>query len=99
MSRIGDSETLLGVANAAKRGFSIDSEIFFLRNGEKETTTKKVEESASRTLERLKVEKVRNLYIHAPDNLTPLAEQAVVIDAQVRVGRCEGWGFSKFSGA
>jgi aflatoxin B1 aldehyde reductase len=94
---IGDSESLLGTCNAAARGFAIDSKILFLGNGEQETTMAKVEESTLQTLARLKVDRVRYMYIHAPDNLTPIAEQAAAMDAQVRAGRCEGWGLSNFS--
>jgi aflatoxin B1 aldehyde reductase len=97
IGQIGDSEILLGAANAATHGFIIDSKTLFLGNGEKETTREKVEESTLRSLDRLKVGKVRNLYIHAPDGVTPIAEQAAAMDVQVRAGRCEGWGISNFS--
>lgn len=93
---LGNSEILLGKASAAERGFTIDSKVLFLGNGEMELTREKVEESTLRTLERLKVQKVRTLYTHAPDGLTPIAEQATAMDAQIKTGRCEALGLSNY---
>ena len=97
IGKFGDSEILLGKASAAEKGFTIDSKVLFLANGEKELTREKVEESTLKTLERLKVQKVRTLYTHAPDGLTPIAEQAAAMDAQVQAGRCDAVGLSNYS--
>jgi aflatoxin B1 aldehyde reductase len=97
IGKFGDSEILLGKASAAERGFTIDSKVLFLANGEKELSSEKVEESTLRSLERLKVQRVRTLYTHAPDGLTPIAEQAAAMDAQVQAGRCDAVGLSNYS--
>ena len=94
---IGQSEILLGQANVAQHGFTIDSKILVLGNGEPEVTAEKVEASTLMTLQRLKVFKVHTLYIHAPDPLTSLAEQAAAMNAQYRAGRMEKLGISNFS--
>lgn len=91
------SETLLGQADAAAQGFTLDSKILVLFNGEPELTVPKIEESTLITLKRLKVERVKTLYIHAPDPLTALKETAGAMDAQFKQGRMERLGLSNFS--
>jgi len=97
LGAVGDSEILLGQAKAAQSGFILDSKILFLGNGEMETTAEKVEASTTTTLSRLRLDKVNVMYIHAPDMLTPVAEQAAAMDTQFRVGRMEKLGISRFN--
>jgi aflatoxin B1 aldehyde reductase len=93
----GISETLLGEADASAKDFMLDSKILTLQNGEPELTKEKIEASTLTTLQRLKVQKLHTLYIHAPDPLTPLFETAQAMDAQFRAGRMEELGLSNFS--
>jgi aflatoxin B1 aldehyde reductase len=84
---ISDSERLLGIAQAAKKGFAISAEVESNAAGRCPLNRGQVWESVKGTLGRLKVEQVDILYIHAPDSETLLEQQAAAMDDLYRQGK------------
>lgn len=91
-----ETNRLLGLSKAASKGFTIDTKIFSSGGRDGSLTRSNIEVSVEKDLELLGVDKVRCLYAHAPDYVTPLEETAAAFDEQYRNGRCEMLGVSNF---
>ncbi|KAL9623631.1 MAG: hypothetical protein Q9160_002087 [Pyrenula sp. 1 TL-2023] len=90
----GDSESILGRANAGK-DFIIDTKVpggFQPGSSAKASIVKTVPES----IERLKVDKVDTLYIHAPDQGVPISESLAGINEVYQKGLFSRFGLSNF---
>lgn len=88
------SETLLGEAGAATKGFVIDSkvEVVTLGGGPRRAgslTPERMRASMEKTLGLLGLERVHIYYSHGPDPVTPLAETARGFDELFRAGKFE----------
>jgi aflatoxin B1 aldehyde reductase len=93
------TETLLGKAEAAKKGFVIDSKIMGFpiatgrdpkaKSGAGSLTEKNIDESFQKTFDLLGIEKVHIMYTHLPDPTTPAEESARAFDKHFRAGHCE----------
>jgi aflatoxin B1 aldehyde reductase len=92
------AETLLGQANAAKKGFVIDTKIlaFPLRGPDPKAklfaeslTEENIHGSFQKSLELLGVEKVNILYPHCPDPVTPIEESAKALNEEFKAGHFE----------
>lgn len=88
-----NTETLLGQSGAitpssSEDGFIIDTKVI-VRRGEAWLTEAVVGESIDRSLALLGTPRVRTLYAHANDGVTPLVEQAAAFDKQFRAGKFE----------
>lgn len=84
----GRSETLLG-ASKASLSFAIDTKIMVTGAPEGDLSRESILSSFHMSCERLKVEKVRTLYCHCPDNGTPLVETAAAFDELFKQGKFE----------
>lgn len=87
---IGASQRLIGKAGAARMGFTIDTKVMVSIHGlkgtlEPEKIAKSVTESHE-TLQFLEGQHINVLYAHAPDDATPLSNQAAGFDAQYKKG-------------
>ena len=88
------TETLLGQAKAAEKGFIIDSKILprLVKDPDTQTsgafslTEENIDASVKKSLELLGVEKVNVLYAHTPDPETPIEESAKAFDKHFRAG-------------
>ncbi|OTA53268.1 Aldo/keto reductase [Hypoxylon sp. EC38] len=93
----GGSERMLGRVKAGERGFTINTKVLFAGQSSDGTLSiEAVRKSVADSLERLGVEKLGILYAHAPDEVTPLAEQAEALNEQFQKGSCEKIGISNF---
>ncbi|KIH91057.1 hypothetical protein SPBR_01865 [Sporothrix brasiliensis 5110] len=99
-----NTETLLGQAACLSGDsfrlmpFIIDTKVL-VRAGEPFLSDALVDASISHSLALLRVSRVRTLYAHANDGITPLAGQAAALDRQVRLGRCAQYGLSNYAPA
>jgi aflatoxin B1 aldehyde reductase len=87
----GGSERILGEAGIGNSGFVLDTKVI-RRPREKDAGTLSrdaVLKSASESLERLRVDKVRTLYAHAPDPETPIAETVGAFGEVLKKGQAE----------
>ena len=84
----GNTETLLGQSGAASRGFTIDSKIAN-HTPDPILDDERIDDSIETTLTRLRVPRVRTLYAHQIDTLTPLEETAAAFDRHYREGKFE----------
>ncbi|KAJ6115226.1 Aldo/keto reductase [Penicillium sp. IBT 16267x] len=90
----GASERLLG--SIKRPDFVIDTKVLF----QPEALCKKnMNESIRKSLENLGVTKVNTLYAHAPDKLTPIADQAANFDELYRAGFFDNLGLCNYSTA
>lgn len=90
----GDSESILGRVNAGK-DFIIDTKVpggFQPGTSAKANIVKTVPES----IERLKVDKVDTLYIHAPDHGVPISDSLAGINEVYQKGLFSRFGLSNF---
>ncbi|KAI0112825.1 Aldo/keto reductase [Hypoxylon sp. NC0597] len=93
----GGSERMLGRVKAGERGFTINTKVLFPGQSSDGTLSKEaVRKSVANSLERLGVKKLGILYAHAPDQVTPLEEQAEALNEQFQKGFCEKIGISNF---
>ncbi|OKL58386.1 hypothetical protein UA08_06296 [Talaromyces atroroseus] len=95
----GASERLLGAAQAGavSSGFTINTKVLLAGSSSDGTLSKDaVRASVTNSLKTLGIEKVGILYAHAPDNVTPLEEQAEAFNEQYQKGYCEAIGISNF---
>jgi aflatoxin B1 aldehyde reductase len=94
------TETLLGQAKAAGKGFMIDSKImpYSLALGFREPKAKSGAESLSeanidasfkKTFELMGIEKVNIMYAHCSDPETPAEESARAFNKHLQAGHCE----------
>lgn len=89
---VGASERLIGQADAAAQGFTMNTKIFAPGFDAGHTlTSAAVEISVNTSYERLNLQghKLHGLYCHFPDPVTPLKEQTATLDAQFRKGHLE----------
>jgi len=94
----GMSETLLGQADAAQKGFVLDTKVLAgPGDGSGELEESAIKKSLSTSLQRLKVNSVNTLHCHRPDPKTPLKEQAYALDQLYREGKFKSLGVSNFS--
>ncbi|KAH6664974.1 NADP-dependent oxidoreductase domain-containing protein [Halenospora varia] len=89
------TETLLGEAKAAEKGFIIDSKVAI--HGGNRQDENGIATSLDKSLEILGVDKVRTLYSHAPDHVTPVEETARAYHTQFMAGKFERLGLSNYS--
>lgn len=92
-----NTETLLGQAKAADKGFQIDTKILSRTNDNQPLSRVNIEKSLIKSLELLGVAKIGLLYVHCPDNNTPLEETAAAFDEQYVAGRFERLGLCNYS--
>jgi aflatoxin B1 aldehyde reductase len=81
------TETLLGQAHAAERGFLIDSKIEVHAGNKLDQET--IPRSVKKTLALLGTNKVRTIYAHAPDKNTPVEETIKGLVGVVEAGMAE----------
>ena len=89
-----NTETLLGQAEAAKKGFQIDSKILGMTKDNRPLSKENIDKSVKKTLELLGVSKIKLMYAHAPDGNTPLEETAAAFHEQYTAGKFEQVRFS-----
>ncbi|KAI2467800.1 Aldo/keto reductase [Annulohypoxylon bovei var. microspora] len=93
----GGSERMIGSVKAHARGFTINTKVLFAGQSSDGSLSKEaVRKSVSNSLATLGVKKLGILYAHAPDPVTPLAEQAEALNEQYQKGYCEKIGISNF---
>lgn len=85
--RTGNAERLSGLTLAAKKGFAINAEVDSDADGRCPLNRGQVWESVKSTLQRLDVDQVDILYIHAPASETLLEQQAAAMDDLYRQGK------------
>lgn len=86
----GASERMIGRVKAASKGFIINTKVLFAGQSSDGTLSKEaVRKSTANSLEVLGTNKLGILYAHAPDLVTPLAEQAEALNEQYQKGYCE----------
>ncbi|KAK9460439.1 NADP-dependent oxidoreductase domain-containing protein [Lipomyces oligophaga] len=90
----GESESFLGALDVSRRGIQVDTKV---RSFEREAhTPKSIIDSVDIQFRRLKVDKVRTLYLHCPDRSTPFEDTYRAIDNLFRAGKFERFGLSNF---
>ncbi|KAJ8098826.1 NADP-dependent oxidoreductase domain-containing protein [Lipomyces tetrasporus] len=91
----GESETMLGVLEVDKHGFLIDTKVrsFAAQSHTPDSIFLSVEEQ----FKRLKVSKVRTLYLHCPDRATPFKDTHKAMDDLYKQGKFERFGLSNFT--
>ncbi|KAK4206077.1 NADP-dependent oxidoreductase domain-containing protein [Rhypophila decipiens] len=94
-----NTETLLGQARAVQKGFIVDSKIQAYPLDVTHLNDEGIEASTARTLELLGVDKVRIMYVHAPEPKTPVEETAAAFDRQFREGKFEKLGLCNYDAA
>ncbi|XDG03177.1 hypothetical protein ABKA04_002792 [Annulohypoxylon sp. FPYF3050] len=93
----GASERMIGRVKAASKGFTINTKVLFAGQSSDGTLSiEAVRKSTANSLEVLGTKKLGILYAHAPDLVTPLAEQAEALNEQYQKGYCERIGISNF---
>ncbi|KAK3317482.1 NADP-dependent oxidoreductase domain-containing protein [Cercophora scortea] len=93
-----NTETLLGQAGAAEKGFIIDSKVFVEWGSPKPSLDEAgISSSAARTLELIGADKLRTLYAHMPDQTTPLEETALAFHKQFVAGKFDRLGLSNYT--
>ncbi|KAK9467291.1 NADP-dependent oxidoreductase domain-containing protein [Lipomyces arxii] len=91
----GESEAFLGVLEVSKHGFEIDTKVrSFEANSH---TAQSIKSSVQEQFQRLKVTKVRTLYLHCPDRATPFKDTHRVMDELYKQGKFERFGLSNFT--
>ncbi|KAJ5660215.1 Aldo/keto reductase [Penicillium longicatenatum] len=90
-SNSGASEKLLG--SVRRSDFVVDTKILFRPEGLRRDL---MEESLRQSLESLGVTKVKTLYAHAPDKVTPIAEQAANFNHFYQAGYFEQLGLCNY---
>ncbi|KAI1366309.1 Aldo/keto reductase [Xylaria arbuscula] len=92
------SERLLGETSAAGRGFSIDSKVFCPGPPEGHLAPDLVRKSLKETYGRLNLgyKRLNVLHCHRPDPVTPLEQQAEVLNEQHKAGLFDKLGISNF---
>lgn len=90
----GSSEALLGQTDFASWAI-VDTKVKSF--GEGSHSAAGIAESIDGSLEALKVDKVRIMYLHAPDRSTPFAETCEAMDKGFRAGKFEEFGLSNFA--
>jgi len=93
----GTSETLFGELKYAEQGFVLDTKINSFSPGAHKAEN--IQKSLQASLEALKTNKVRVLYLHAPERTTPLEEALGAINDAYKKGHFELFGLSNFSAA
>ncbi|EED15923.1 aldo/keto reductase, putative [Talaromyces stipitatus ATCC 10500] len=92
----GGSERLLGATRAGSN-FTINTKVLISgTSGDGSLSKDAVRASVANSLRTLGVSNVGILYAHAPDNATPLEEQAKDFNEQYEKGYCERIGVSNF---
>jgi aflatoxin B1 aldehyde reductase len=82
---MGESERRLGEAHFGD-AFTIDTKVLTGRPTDGTLTPEKIAASTKTSLDRLKIPKINVLYCHAPDEKTPVAEQAKGFDEVYKQG-------------
>lgn len=85
-STIGHSEKLIGLSQTS-HGFTISTSVESTADGRCSLTRGGVWESVKRSFQRLEVEQVDILYIHAPDSEALLEQHAAAMDDLYRQGK------------
>ncbi|KAF9980531.1 hypothetical protein BGZ75_008336 [Mortierella antarctica] len=92
----GDTETVIGqVEGQPLSRFEISTKIYPLQAGDH--APEALVKSFHRSLEQLKVDKVKIFYLHAPDFFTPFELTLKTVDELYRQGRFEQFGLSNFA--
>jgi predicted oxidoreductase len=87
----GASERILGEAGIGNSGFVLDTKVLRVpREKDAHTLTRDaILSSTNASLERLHVDKVRTIYAHAPDPVTPIAETVAAFGEVLKKGQAE----------
>ncbi|CAK7212246.1 hypothetical protein SCUCBS95973_001399 [Sporothrix curviconia] len=93
-----NTETLLGESGSLGSGdeFVVDTKVL-VQHGQAWLTSADVSAGLDKSLALLRVPRVRTLYAHANDGVTPLVEQAAAFEREVRACRCLQWGISNYA--
>ncbi|EEA27391.1 hypothetical protein TMatcc_004322 [Talaromyces marneffei ATCC 18224] len=94
----GDSEELLGAANAAGKGFIIDTKIGGGLAGVK-SSGERVVKAAAESLRKLNTDSVDVYFIHTPDKRVPLKDTLHGINQIYKEGKFKRFGLSNFAPA
>ncbi|KAK9451751.1 NADP-dependent oxidoreductase domain-containing protein [Limtongia smithiae] len=90
----GESETFLGILEAEKHGFVLDTKVrSFETNAH---TPESIIASVDEQFARLRVSKVRTLYLHCPDRSTPYEDTHRAMNELYKLGKFERFGLSNF---
>jgi len=92
----GNSEKVLGEANAGADGFTIDTKWLGGFDQEGKPTKDHIVSTAKQSLERLKVKKVDIFYIHAPAHDTPIEDTLAGVNEVYKSGAFERFGLSNY---
>ncbi|CAF9916905.1 MAG: hypothetical protein ALECFALPRED_010906 [Alectoria fallacina] len=96
----GRAEELIGETKELSGGFITDTKVYTdtKTDGSRDLTGEAVEKSLQGSLQRLKKpDGVNILYSHRADPFTPLEEQIIGFNLQIKQGRCQTWGVSNTS--
>ncbi|PVI01612.1 Aldo/keto reductase [Periconia macrospinosa] len=87
----GSSEKVVGDAGFGNDGYLVNTKALFYPQGGCYTPDG-VQSSVARSLESLNMANVHVLYAHAPDQKTPISEQAAAFNDAFRKGHCKSVG-------
>ncbi|KAK9353774.1 NADP-dependent oxidoreductase domain-containing protein [Lipomyces doorenjongii] len=91
----GESETFLGDLEVTKDAkFVLDTKVRSFEDGAH--TADKIYKSVDEQLKRLKVDKVRTLYLHAPDRTVSFEESHKAMNELYKQGKFERFGISNY---
>ncbi|KAK7206180.1 NADP-dependent oxidoreductase domain-containing protein [Myxozyma melibiosi] len=92
----GEAESFLGELNVTDNGkFVVDTKLDSFRDGAH--TEQSIYNSIKVQLERLKVDKVRTLYLHAPDRTVSFEESHRAMNELYKQGKFERFGLSNYN--
>ncbi|KAK7204704.1 Aldo/keto reductase [Myxozyma melibiosi] len=90
----GESEAFLGILDVASRGIQIDTKVRSFENHAH--TAESIKQSVEIQFKRLRVDKVRTLYLHCPDRCTPYSDTHRAMNDLYLAGKFERFGLSNF---
>lgn len=90
----GESETFLGNLDASSLGIQIDTKVRSFENNSH--TPESIAKSVEVQFKRLRVSKVRTLYLHCPDRCTPFVDTHRAMNDLFLAGKFERFGLSNF---
>jgi len=91
----GTSEVILAELDWQKQGLVVDTKIRSFIPGIH--APEKIHASVQESLDALKTDKVRILYLHGPDRQTPIEDVLVAVNEEYKKGRFEQFGLSNYS--
>jgi len=92
-----NGEENFGKVDLKKEGFIVDTKVKSFQPGTHKAET--IKESVQTSFDRLKVDKINVLYLHAPDRATPFEETLRAINDVHKEGKFEKFGISNYTAA